>query len=130
MRKTAFLKQIFWLPNDAYNHFETFNISNLICRSRSTLSRFIYLIYAAQKLIYPMPRADIAFDLNWFLYGHINHGTIIRTGITGKKIPCYMRDSAYRWFIVKKAKIFWSYVKHSWILAGVTKCRILIGLWK
>ena len=34
------------------------------------------------------------------------HGTIIRTGITCKKIPCYMRDSAYRWFIVKKAKIF------------------------
>ena len=34
------------------------------------------------------------------------HGTIIRTGITCKKIPCYMRDSACRWFIVKKAKIF------------------------
>ena len=28
------------------------------------------------------------------------------TGITCKKIPCYMRDSAYGWFIVKKAKIF------------------------
>ena len=41
-----------------------------------------------------------------------NHGTIIRTGITCKKIPCYMRDSACRWFIVKKAKIFSSYVKH------------------
>ena len=36
----------------------------------------------------------------------ISHGTIIRTGITCKKIPCYMRDSAYRWFIVKNAKIF------------------------
>ena len=34
-----------------------------------------------------------------------NHGTIIRTGITCKKIPCYMRDSDCRWF-VKKAKIF------------------------
>ena len=34
------------------------------------------------------------------------HGTIRRTGITCKKVPCYMRDSAYRWFIVKKAKIF------------------------
>ena len=34
------------------------------------------------------------------------HGTIIRTGITCKKIPCYMRDSTCRWFIVKKAKIF------------------------
>ena len=36
----------------------------------------------------------------------LDHGTIIRTGITCKKIPCYMRDSACRWFIVKKAKIF------------------------
>ena len=58
------------------------------------------------------------------------HGNIIRTGITCKEIPCYMRDSACRWFIVKKAKIFWSYVKHFWILAGVRKCRILIGLCK
>ena len=37
---------------------------------------------------------------------HLTHGTIIRTGIICKKIPCYMRDSACRWFIVKKAKIF------------------------
>ena len=36
----------------------------------------------------------------------------IRTGVICKKIPCYMHDSAYSWFIVKKAKIFWSYVKH------------------
>ena len=35
-----------------------------------------------------------------------NHGTIIRTGITCKKIPCYTRDSSCRWFIVKNAKIF------------------------
>ena len=41
-----------------------------------------------------------------------NHRTIIRTGITCKKIPSYMRDSACRWFIVKKAKMFCSYVKH------------------
>ena len=40
------------------------------------------------------------------------HGIIIRTRITCKKIPCYMRDSACRWFIVKKPKIFQSYVKH------------------
>ena len=36
----------------------------------------------------------------------LEHGSIIRTRITCKKIPCYMRDSACRWFIVKKAKIF------------------------
>ena len=40
------------------------------------------------------------------------HGTIIRTGTTCKKIPCYMCESAFRWCIVKNAKIFWSYVKH------------------
>ena len=31
--------------------------------------------------------------------------TIIRTAITCYKIPCYMCDSACKWFIVKKAKI-------------------------
>ena len=36
----------------------------------------------------------------------INHGTITRTGITCKKIPYYMPDSACRWIMVKKAKIF------------------------
>ena len=41
-----------------------------------------------------------------------NDGTIIRTGRTCKKIPCHMRDSTCRWFIVKKTKIFSSYVKH------------------
>ena len=35
----------------------------------------------------------------------IEHGTIIRTGITCKKTPCYMRESACKWFIVKNAKI-------------------------
>ena len=56
------------------------------------------------------------------------HGTIIRTGITCKKTPCYVHDSACRWFIVKKAKIFWSYVKHFWVPTCVRKCRILTGL--
>ena len=40
------------------------------------------------------------------IYFQQYHGTIIRTGITCKKIHCYMCDSAYRWFIVKKVKIF------------------------
>ena len=35
-----------------------------------------------------------------------NHGAIIRTGITCKKISCYICDSASMWFIVKKAEIF------------------------
>ena len=54
----------------------------------------------------------------------------IRTEITWKKVPCYMPDSACRWFIVKKAEIFWIYVKHFWILASVRKFWILIGLCK
>ena len=33
---------------------------------------------------------------------HADHGTITRTWITCKKIPCYMGHSACRWFIVKK----------------------------
>ena len=45
-------------------------------------------------------------------YFMFKHRTIIRTGITCKKIPCYMRDSACRWFIVENTKIFQSYVKH------------------
>ena len=74
-------------------------------------------------------------DLNrcarWLYFPLLSsHETIIWTGTTCKKIPYYMRESACRWFIVKKAKIFWSYIKHVWILAGVRKCRILIGLCK
>ena len=57
-------------------------------------------------------------------------GNIIRTGITCKKISCYLHESAYTWFNVKKVKIFWIYVKHFWVLPIVRKCRILIGLCK
>ena len=35
-----------------------------------------------------------------------HHGTIMRTGIACKKIPCYMHDSACRWRYVKNVKIF------------------------
>ena len=34
------------------------------------------------------------------------HGILLGTGIACKKIPCYMRDSACRWFIVENAKIY------------------------
>ena len=36
----------------------------------------------------------------------LDYGTIIQTEITCKKVSCYMRESACRWFIVKKSKIF------------------------
>ena len=35
-----------------------------------------------------------------------NHGTIIRTGITCKEIPCYIRDSAFGWCVVENADMF------------------------
>ena len=55
---------------------------------------------------------------------------LLRTGITGKKISCYVRKSACRWCIVKKAKIFRSSTKHIRILPSVRNYRILIGLGK
>ena len=55
--------------------------------------------------------------------------SIIRTGRICKKIPFYMRDSACRWFIVKNAKLFRSYVKHIGIFPH-ERNRILIGLCK
>ena len=58
------------------------------------------------------------------------HGTVIRTGIKCKKIFCYMRDSASRWFIVKNVKIFISYVKHFRIFPCKKYSRVLIGFWK
>ena len=33
--------------------------------------------------------------------GKSNYGTAIQTGTTCKKVPCYIRDSACRGFIVK-----------------------------
>ena len=44
----------------------------------------------------------------------LNHGTIIRTGITCKKFRCYMRHSPCGWLIVENAKIFRSYVNPFW----------------
>ena len=40
-----------------------------------------------------------------------NYGTKIQTGKTHKKIYLNIGNSACRWFIVKKAKFFSSYVK-------------------
>ena len=48
------------------------------------------------------------YDMTKYLRKKIlsEHGTMIQAGKTYKKTPCYMYDSAYRWFIVKEAKIF------------------------
>ena len=44
-------------------------------------------------------------------YTMLKHGTIIQRGITSKKIPCYILDSACRWLIVENARTFQSYVE-------------------
>ena len=44
-----------------------------------------------------------SIKLNWYQQKDVRS---FLTGTTCKKIHCYMRDSACRWFIVKKAKIF------------------------
>ena len=71
---------------------------------------------------------ELTFSISLFFHCvkgvRIRNESIIRIGIACKKIPCYMRNSACMWFIVKKAKIFWNYVKHFWIIAGDRKCRI------
>ena len=63
------------------------------------------------KLIFKASFQECVFPDCW-KKAMLCHGTIIRTGITCKKIPCYMRNSACRWLIVENAKIFRSYVKH------------------
>ena len=79
----------------------------------------------------------INFSFNWFIVAiiwnsHIMilHGTKIRTGITCKKICCYMCNSACRWLIVQNAQIFRSYVKQFWIFPHERNCKIFIGLCK
>ena len=67
-----------------------------------------------QNVIFNKTVAKLATILTKNFFSYLNpesylkfcHGTIIRTGITCKKIPCFMGDLACRWFIVKKAKIF------------------------
>ena len=54
----------------------------------------------------------------------------MQTGVSCKKISCYMRDSASRLVIVENSKIFRSCVKHILIFPCERDCRILIGLKK
>ena len=52
--------------------------------------------------------------------------SIILTEIICKKNTCYMRNSSCGWRIVQNVKIFWSYVKHFWILPCVRNFWILL----
>ena len=79
-----------------------------------------------QLLLFPMLIVALLFFFFFFYLRYIHfqstwrfmyvkqlcqskHGAIIRRGITCKKIPSYMRDSACRWFrglLLKKLKYF------------------------
>ena len=83
-------------------------------RSDCNIMVFKYTIYysvyqplAKHFILYSVNHENKQTEPHW-----AKHGTIIQTGITCKKILCYMCDSASRWPIVKNAKIFQSYVKH------------------
>ena len=58
------------------------------------------------KVLFPNKKLQRDLRTKIIFYYRLNHGTIMKTGITCKKISCYMRDSACRWLIVKNAKIF------------------------
>ena len=66
------------------------------------------------KFPYPVRQKHIHFGMSlYFDFSCSLHTCVLlRTGITCKKILCYMRDSACRWLIFENAKIFRSYVKH------------------
>ena len=56
---------------------------------------------------------------------------IMKAMSTGcKNIVCYMPYLAFKWGIIKNAKVFLSYVKYFRILPRVRNCKILIGLCK
>ena len=64
---------------------------------------YIYIYVCVYIYIYICNHENMPSWLSPFIY---NDGTILRTGITCKKIPSYMCYSTCRWFIVKKATIF------------------------
>ena len=50
-----------------------------------------------------LPINDFELLVMGWSVSFLDHGTITWVEITRKKIPCYMCDSACRWFIVKKS---------------------------
>ena len=59
------------------------------------------------------------------------HGTIMRTRIAFNEIPCYMHDSACKWFIEKKLKYFevtWNIFEFSWVWENAESCKITLQI--
>ena len=73
------------------------------------LQNFIFLLHLSVLQHLSVILSDLflhrCLSLCYFISWNY-HGTIIRTGITCKKILWYRCDSACRWFIVKKLKYF------------------------
>ena len=84
----------------------------MIKRNRIPILNIAVGLFTFLSLDFYFSSDKIDMDLHIKATDQREHGTIIRTGITCKKIPCYMRDSACRWLIVEKDKIFRSYVKY------------------
>ena len=63
------------------------------CRNAAILNLFYRYSSQLAQLV-PLP-----YSREWSTH-YSDHGSIIRTGITSKRIPCYMHESSCRWFIV------------------------------
>ena len=74
------------------------------CRNVAILNLF-YRYYFGRYSSELAQLVPLPYSQGWSTH-YSEHGSIIRTGITIKKIRCYMHESACRWFIVKKAKYF------------------------
>ena len=81
--------------------YRTTDIQNLVFKMLTIICQTCMFTYNCLRDL--IERSVLPLD---YISGFSNHGTIIRIGITCKKIPCYMRDAACMWFIVKKTKIF------------------------
>ena len=70
------------------------------------LSSLLFIIYdsSLDHFIWAMVVHPVSTESTLLFLS--SHGPVIRTRIKWKKIPCYMRYSAWRWLIVKKLKYF------------------------
>ena len=104
--------------DDAWNDF--------LCNFPTQISRSIkwsILIGNCHKSNYQDFSSTLCSIMDWFMTILSIREFLVRNSLLYARLSLQL-------FIDKKAKIFWSYVKHFWILAGVRKCIILTGLCK
>ena len=92
--------------------FEYMVEKNILSRTQSgfkpndsCINQLISITHSIFSAFYASPLLEV-FLAFLGLSQVFDHRTIIQTGIKCKKIACYMHDSACRWFIVKKVKLF------------------------